>query len=133
MNKKFQQIRKTLNLLDKMQADHIDSFDTQLMPNLELQSEERKKTFNCLNQEFKLFLKNTEQFDDADTKTMVSFFIQRIEMLMNQNRLLEKKVREYRDNLKEHMKSISKGKKAIGSYGSPSSISNRPRAISLTN
>lgn len=133
MNKDLQQIKDTLNRLDKIQISHIESFDMELMPDLELQLVERKKEFDKLNTVVSRFVKNGGLDNDTETQSMVYFFIECINTLLNQNKMLEKKVRAHRDYLQESMKRLSRGKLVIGSYGSPSSISNRPRAINLTN
>lgn len=133
MEKEFRQIRDTLDSLDKIQMDHIESFDTDLMPNLECQLVERKKEFNKLEKNIRQFISNAGLDSNPDTESMILFFIERINKLLDQNKTLEKRVKAHRDTLQETMKKTSRGKQVIGSYGSPSSVSNRPRAISLTN
>jgi DNA-directed RNA polymerase beta' subunit len=133
MENEFRQIRETLNRLDTIQMSHIESFDTTLMPDLEHQLSERTEAFDKLKKQVNRFIANTNNGNTADTESMTIGFIDRINTLIAQNKVLEKRVTDHRDGLQKSLKKISRGKKAIGSYGSPSSVSNRPRAINLTN
>ncbi len=132
MENEFRQIRDTLNRLDTIQMSHIESFDTTLMPDLEHQLAERTQAFDKLKKQVNRFIAKTGN-GNTTTESMTIGFIDRINTLIAQNKVLEKRVTEHRDGLQESLKKISRGKKAIGSYGSPSSVSNRPRAINLTN
>ena len=132
MKKEFQKIRDTLSRLDKIQTSHIESFDTDLMPDLERQLIERKEEFSKLKRSVSRFITNAELNSDTDTESII-VFIERINTLLGQNKVLEAKVKAHREGLRESMKKISRGKQVIGSYGSPFSVSNRPRAINLTN
>ena len=134
MENQFRQIRDTLNQLDTIQMSHIKSFDTTLMPDLEHQLAERTEVFGKLKKQVNRFIAKTGNDDNTtDTESMIIGFTERINTLIAQNKVLEKRVKEHRNGLQESLKKISRGKKAIGSYGSPSSVSNRPRAINLTN
>ncbi len=133
MLNEFQHINNTLKKLDKMQASHIKSFDTELMPDLELQLIERNEGFNKLKQSVKKFIDDAGLDNNADKESMAAVFIGHISTLISQNKVLEAKVRVHRDGLKASMKKILRGKQVIDSYGSPSSVLNRPRAINLTN
>ncbi len=131
MEKAFQEINETLNRLDEIQTSHIESFDTEIIPDLESQLIERNEEFNKLKKSVNGFIIDPD-FDNT-TESIMAVFIERIGTLISQNKVLEAKVRAHRDGLKESMKRLSRGKQVINFYGSPSSVSNRPRAINLTN
>ncbi len=133
MKKGFHHINATLIRLEKIQANHIESFNTEILPDLEHQMIERNEAFRILKKDVGKFLKDTGPGKEADTESMMYIFIERINTLITQNKALEKKVIAHRNGLRESMKRMSIGKKIIGSYGSPSSVSNRPRAINFTN
>lgn len=133
MKKEFQQIRDTLDRLDKIHIRHIESFDADLMPDLQRQLIERKNEFDKLKTAVNKIITASGFENEAETESMISFFIERINTLLGQNKMLKKKVKVHRDGFQESMKNMSRGKQAIGAYRSPSSVSNKPRAINLTN
>lgn len=133
MEKNFQRIRETLNRLGKIQTRHIESFDTEIMPDLERQVIERNTELSRLKKNVGKFITDAGLDHDANIESMISFFTDRIQTLADQNRVLKKKVATHKDRLQESMKKLSRGKQVIGSYGAPASVSNRPRAIHLTN
>ncbi len=131
MEKQFQQIKEALSRLDDIQATHIDSFDTDLLPDLEFQLDERNTEFSRLMKMISQFIAKIELDAGEGTDSMVIFLMEGINTLLVQNKILKKRVTAHRDSLQESMKNLSRGKQVIGSYGSPSS--NGPRAINLTN
>jgi hypothetical protein len=132
MKKIFQDIKEAFDKLEKIQLGHIDSFDRELMPDLECQTLERTKEFDLLKESVTQWINRDEPGNDADTESMVHYFIERIHILLNQNEALGKKVRMHKDHLQQSLKNLSRGKQMIGAYGSPSSVTNRPRAINIT-
>lgn len=131
MKKIFQDIKETFDKLEKIQFGHIDSFDRELMPDLERQTLERKKELDQLKENVDQWTSGDNGMDD-DTEATAYYFIERLQTLLNQNETLEKKVRMHKDHLQQILKNLSRGKQVIGAYGSPSSVSNRPRAINIT-
>jgi hypothetical protein len=132
MKKNFQDIKESFDKLEKIHLSHIDSFDRELIPDLECQTLERKKEFDLLKENVTQWINRDEPGNDADTESMVHYFIERIHILLNQNETLGKKARMHKDQLQQSLKNLSRGKQVIGAYGSPSSVSNRPRAINIT-
>ncbi len=131
MTKNFQDIRETIGRLERIQTRHIESFDAELMPDLESQTLEKKKEFDLLKESVNQWVSTGELGNDGDTEPMVHYFIEQIQILLNQNKMIEKKVRAHKEFLQESLKKLSRGKQVIGSYGSPSTALNRPRAIDL--
>ena len=131
MKKNFQGIKETFDKLERIQFVHIDSFDRELMPDLERQTLERKKELDLLKETVDQWTSRDTDMND-DTEAAAYYFIERIQTLLKQNETLEKKVRMYKDHLQQSLKNLSRGKQVIGAYGSPSSVSNRPRAINIT-
>ncbi len=133
MNKEAQIIADNLNQLIKLQAGHIESFEKKLMPDLETQLAKRKKEFDKLKTTISRFIAQNEIVKDADTESMIIFFIDRINILMSQNKMLTRKVKIHKNGLRKSLTKISKGKKVMNSYGKLSPILNKPRAINVTN
>lgn len=131
MKNNFQDINEIFDKLERIQFGHIDSFDRELMPNLECQTLERKKELDLLKESVNQWVGRGTDMDD-DTEAAAYYFIERIQTLLKQNETLEKKVRMHKDHLQQSLKTLSRGKQVIGAYGSPSSVSNRPRAINIT-
>jgi rubrerythrin len=131
MKKNFQDIKEAFDRLERTQTHHIASFDAELIPDLELQLIERKQEFNLLKENVDQWVGRDTDMND-DTKAAANYFTERIQTLLKQNETLKKKVRMHKDSLQQSLKNLSRGKQVIGAYGSPSSISNRPRAIDIT-
>lgn len=131
MNQEFNGITSAVNRLERIQNEHIESFQTQVLPDLEAQTAERKKAFDSLIRSLDMFFTRSGQ--DEQTAVLMRSLTERIQGLQNQNRILKEKVETYREDLKARMKHLAKARKGINAYRPPSSFSNRPRAISLTN
>ncbi|MCM2284563.1 MAG: hypothetical protein NDI81_07265 [Desulfobacula sp.] len=131
MKKIFQDVKEAFDRLERIQTHHIASFDAEPIPDLELQILERKKELDLLKENVDQWLGRDTDMND-DTKAAANYFTERIQTLLKQNETLEKKVRVYKDHLQKSLKNLSRGKQVIGAYGSPSSVSNRPRAINIT-
>ena len=132
MNHEFYEVENALNRLESLQDEHIESFQTQLLPDLEGQTAKRKEAFNHLTCCLEKFFTQASKGDEK-TVSMIQIFSKQIERLQHQNLVLKEKVETHREDLKARMKKITKGRKAIRSYRPPSSFLNRPRAISVTN
>lgn len=133
MDKNINHITGILDTINQMQAAHIQSFETELMPDLASQLTQRKIQFDKLKLSFDLFISKTLPHHTEDKKSIVAELIERINILVEQNKILEKKTEHYKYSLQESIKEISRGRKAIGFYGSPSSSINKPRAINFSN
>ncbi|MDA8134460.1 MAG: hypothetical protein M0T82_07540 [Desulfobacteraceae bacterium] len=131
MEKIFQDITETFDRLERILFGHIDSFDRNLMPDLDRQLLERKKELDLLKENVGHWVGRDTDMND-DNKAATNYFTERIQTLLKQNKTLEKKVRMHKDHLQQSLKNLSRGKQVIGAYGSPSSVSNRPRAINIT-
>jgi hypothetical protein len=134
MEHKFDRVNAAISQLEEIQARQVESFDQLLMPDLETQTLEREQGFERVKQEVAGFIDLAGIEDTPDrAESMIRHLSDRISILLSQNETLTRKVNLHRDRLQDSMKGLVKGKKAIGAYGSPASVSNRPRAISFTN
>ncbi|WDP87268.1 MAG: hypothetical protein HUN05_20825 [Desulfobacter sp.] len=109
MNQEFENITHAMAVLDSIQAEHIESFQTELMPDLEDQMGKRHQAFNQLSDQLNLFFARTEQYDEAQLRSMILTFSKQMNKLQNQNLMLKEKVELYRENLKARMKKMTKG------------------------
>jgi uncharacterized phage infection (PIP) family protein YhgE len=130
MEKQFQQVKDSLNRLDLLHELHIESFRTDLMPDLESQTDERNHEFARLKKSLNKLLTRAETGNDINIEPMSVYVADQITTLLEQNRRLEQIVKGHRNELKKRMKQVSKGKKAIGFYGSADIAGNKPRIIS---
>jgi chaperonin cofactor prefoldin len=134
MEKEFNKIKTVIDQLSDLQLNHIESFDQQgVLPDLETQSSERETGFDNLKKKINAFNKMAQNNNSTQAQPMLVFINNRITTLLDQNKILEAKVKQYKDNIKSAMKKISKGKHVIGSYGSSANIAGNPRVISITN
>ena len=138
MQKDFNKIELIIDRLQRLQLDHIESFNKKGdTPDIEQQSFDREKEFNNLKNRINNFNNRAQVETDAQVKAQIESMLvtikNKIATLIEQNTTLETKVKEYRDKIKDSMKKISTGKKVIGSYGSSAKITNNPKVISITN
>jgi len=133
MDNAFQQIKNLLARMEQMQYEHITAFDTQVMPDLENQQLLRKNLFNQLAGAVKRFIQDPDLDTDMEPDDMTRNLDEQMHRLLHQNDILVQKVTAHKNQIQQSLKNLSKGKHALQSYGSPSSMTNRPRAINLTN
>jgi hypothetical protein len=133
MEDRYNRVDSALRQLEDIQAKHVMDFDNMLMPDLETQNEERDRAVAVIKKEVDRFVASAGQNPTDETESMIKLLGDRIRVLLRQNEILKSKVNSHRDRLRESMKGVVKGKHAIGAYGSPAHVLNRPRAISLTN
>lgn len=136
MKKKYTHIKENIERIKLLQESHIGSFQTELLPDLDQQQTERKKAFEYLHNTMKSFMEEAEKYDmtaDDEKQLMVQEIINDIKILMDQNKVLKCNVLAYKNDLQNHMKKVSDGRKKIGGYRMPASFANRPRAINVTN
>ena len=133
MDNAYQQVTKLLHRMEEMQEHHINMFDIQVMPDLENQMMQRKHLFDQLANAVNRFMHQPNLETHMDTDGMTRHLHDQMGRLLHQNNILAQKVNTHKNQLQESLNNISRGKHAIRSYGSPSSLANRPRAISVTN
>lgn len=140
MGNELSQITELINNLEDIHMDHISSFNMELMPDLEKQSIERSKIVDKLGEKIHYLINNInfkhisddEPLDSDTDYEAILLFKKRIFTLLEQNRALEKKVRAHKDSIQKSMKKVSKGRQAINSYGSSTSVKNRAQVMNLT-
>jgi len=133
MNNEAKKIERSLNRLHDLQASQLESFGKDILPDLEKQSAQRNIEVDDLTRRVIKFEKQLKNNGAVITESFMPDFNDRIAALLEQNRALETKVRTMRDSIKQGMTTVSKGKKAIGSYRSSARVSNNPKVISITN
>ncbi len=130
----YQRVMNTMDEIQVLQENHIHSFDTQLLPDMERHSRERKLSFDRFYMESDELISYLETALDEDmAKEIVENVNARISGLLAQNDLLSQKTMEHRNRIQESLNNLSRGKSAMDSYGTPAYIKNRPRAIHVTN
>ena len=133
MEKQFLKINDSLTRMAEMQECHMDSFNTTLLPDLEQQNSERDRELTLFKTDIDIFIKKAEAVDSPTKEQMITHITDRIASIIEQNYRLKQKIKIYRDELQSRMVQITKGKKAIGSYGISVSYGNRPRVINSIN
>ncbi|MCP3941176.1 MAG: hypothetical protein GY710_06815 [Desulfobacteraceae bacterium] len=133
MEKEFKQVKESLNRLDSLYKNHMESFDNKELPNLEKQSSDRAIEVDKLMKKVGKLIDSVQAQANADTKSMIIALNDRVTILLEQNKVLKKKVDASREDIKKNMKHIAKGKKVINSYKSSGSVSNKPKVLNITN
>jgi hypothetical protein len=132
METMLKQIKKALHKLDELQANHIESFDAQILPDLEQQMMERQAGFEELKKTVALFSREADPVDILDDKAVIQNIREHIRLLMNQNKTLKSLIETHKNGLETSMKNIAKGRQTIHAYGSLASQKN-PKVISCRN
>ena len=133
MEKKLQRVEETLNRLDDLHRTHMESFDREVLPDLEKQSAERAVEVDRLMKRVGGLIKLAQTQTRTSTESMMLGLNDRVTILLEQNKALRTKVQASRDGIGDNLKQISKGKKVISSYRSSAAVSNNPRVLSITN
>jgi molecular chaperone DnaK (HSP70) len=133
MEKEFYHVKTAIDTMDKLQTKHIESFQKELLPDLERQNLERNKAFEMVRYSLHQFFKQADFSEEPQTEDMVATVKNLITRLQQQTQILVEKVEAYKTDLQARMGNLSKGRQAIKSYGPPSSFSKRSRVLSLTN
>ncbi len=133
MEKKFTKVEETLNRLDDLHRTHMESFDREVLPDLEKQSAERAVEVDRLMKRVGGLIKLAQTQTMTSTESMMLTINDRVTILLEQNKALRTKVQASRDGIEDNLKQISKGKKVISSYRSSAAVSNNPRVLSITN
>lgn len=133
MEREFHSVTNAIDVMDRIQARHLESFQAELLPDLERHTLERTEAFERLTSCLTLFFNQIQMSDEAQASPMVETITEQITRLQQQNQMLVEKVETYKADLQARMRGLTKGRQAMKSYGPPSSFSKRPRVISLTN
>jgi len=128
----FKKVERTLHRLQDLHKIHMKSFDQEVLPDLERQSEDRDIEMGVLMKSVSTLLELAKTETGENTKSMLHALTERMTPLLEQNKVLETRVSAFRDQLRKEMKQVSKGKNAISSYRSSAAVSNNPRVISIT-
>lgn len=131
MEKEFKGVEETLKRLHELQENQLASFSEKAVPDLETQSSERNIEVGKLMKSLSDFMKLAENENGAATECMLTVLNNHVTILLEQNKALETKVKNFRDDIQKNMNQVSKGKKVIGSYRSSAAILNTPKVISL--
>lgn len=128
----FKKIEKTLHRLQNLHKIHMKSFDQEVLPDLEKQSEDRDIEMGVLMKRVRTLMELAKNETGEDTKSMLHALTEKMIPLLEQNKVLETRVSAFRNQLKKDMKQVSKGRNAISSYRSSAAVSNNPRVINIT-
>ncbi len=133
MEEKCKQTADTISRLRDLQENHLASFTTDRLPDLEKQSDERNIVVAQLMETVNELVSMSENKHDMATENLLQNINQQITDLLEQNKALALKVTAFKTDIKTKMGQVSKGKKTISSYRSSTAISNRPKVISISN
>jgi predicted nucleic acid-binding Zn-ribbon protein len=133
MEKAFKNVKRTLHRLQDLHKIHMKSFDQDVLPDLERQSQDRDIEMGLLMKSVSTLMELTKNETGENTKSMLHALTEKMTPLLEQNKVLETRVSAFRDQLKKNMKQVSKGRNAISSYRSSTAASTNPRVISITN
>ena len=134
MEKEFKTIKALLLRLINLQQQHIDTFEGAGDPDIDRQSEQRKTAFSDFRIKMDRFIRRCNEMNDHELAESMLLPIQdSVNILYEQNRILVEKVTQRKQDIQDSLKQLSKGKQAMGGYGAPAVMKNKPRVISLTN
>jgi hypothetical protein len=134
MINEFKKIEQAIDTYRALQAEQIDSFEIgQELPDLALQSREREELTAKLMRKINFFTKMVNKQKPPNSEVMLIQIHESLNHILEQNRVLEAKVRQLRDHIGKSMSQVSRGKQMIGRYRSSVVMSKAPKVISITN
>ncbi len=112
---------KSIEKYRSMQERHIKAFETELMPDLELQNFEREHAFAEMKNRFDGFLGKIQNNDDyvktgTDYVDTALLYTTQIKTILQCDAELKEKIIVYREQLKRHMNETGKFKTALNGY-----------------
>ena len=113
MKSKFDPLDRSIEKYKAIQEKQINTFETELMPDLESLNFERAVVFADLQNNLDHF--SNIIHDDADMELIVHYQTQ-LEEIMKTDALLKKRITQYKNELKRHMFDTSKSKIAFHGY-----------------
>jgi hypothetical protein len=125
----FIQVREALRRLDDLQASHLDSFETQTLPDLEDQMAQRKAGFSHLKKQLTPFFLEAKAMDRAEKAPMIADVKMYFQSLLHQNERLKIKIESHKNRLENSIKNITKGRQVFRAYRSPAAQRNQPKVI----
>lgn len=134
MVNEFKKIEQAIKAYQRLQAEQIESFETgEDLPDLALQSREREALTARLMRRINFFVKMVNKQAPPNSEVMVIQIHNGLADILEQNRVLEDKVRQLRGQLQKSMAQLSKGRQVMGQYRSSVVRPKSPKVISITN
>lgn len=120
MNSDFENVAEFLESLCNLQERQIKEFASDPAPDIAIQSEERNVAFSQLKTVLNPFLLSLTESQNTQgvqvNSERLEFCRERIVTLMKQNDVIKHQITDYRDRVRESMKAVSQGKRALNSY-----------------
>ena len=113
MKSKFDPLDRSIEKYKAIQEKQINTFETELMPDLESLNFERAAVFADLKNNLDHF--SNIVHDEPDMELIVHYQNQ-LEEIMKTDGLLKKRITQYKNELKRHMSDTSKSKIAFHGY-----------------
>ncbi len=119
-NQELERLNKSIEEYRIMQDRHIKAFETELMPDLELQNFERKRAFAEMKNRLDGII-NTIQKDNSDERgsndvDIMLYYTSQIKKILQSDAKLKRKINIYKEELKKHMNTSEKFKNALDGY-----------------
>lgn len=124
------QINQLFTDYEEMQTRHIRSYAEDLNPDIEKQNFERDKIFENLKNDLTNVLHMINNKNTDNNRTEVAHACQeRIQSLLDQDRLLMDRLIHYREGLIRHLKKMGHGKRALKGYMTHCDMSESARSM----
>lgn len=127
----FRNITLALDRLDTLYHAQIRSFDEEVLPDLETQSADRSAALESLKRLVEKMLPEMGDQQVLENQSEVEALIRHIQILIHRNSTLKSRVMATKEQLQESMSRLNAGKRAITAYGSPQSVRNRPKVLTV--
>ena len=113
METKFKALDRSIEKYKAIQEKQINTFETELMPDLESLNFERAAVFADLKNNLDHF--SNIVHDEPDME-LIGHYQTQLEEIMETDALLKKRITQYRNELKQHMFDANKNKIAFHGY-----------------
>ncbi len=133
MNNRLQALEKSIGQYKAIQKKHIKAFETEIMPDIELQTFERAHAFAEMKNQFDEILNIAqENVNEPGLNYMeiIASYISEISKILKFNSILKEKIIKYKKELKQHITNTGKVRTAFTGYAA-STDTDRYTAIRL--
>lgn len=121
-------LKKSFDEYEDMQARHIRSFTSEVKPNIGQHHFERDQRFNNLKNDLtKVMYQINNDTTENDRLTVAEDVRDRIQSVLDQDKILISRLNQYRNELIRHMGRMGHSKRALKGYQANCGYDNTPR------
>lgn len=114
---------------EKVQTRHLDSLNSDSVPDIALMISERANVFDILKTTLEVFIKNAG--NKSENLSILTRYETRLASIMTLDEQIKKHIQKHRNNLKDGLNHMKKGKLAMAGYSSTGKNPKAPCVLSM--